>query len=197
MESRDKFEILIDTINKAEILPKDRIYLTRGLSYFRAQSLCDYDRRKSSDVLEKEWFEFKKLLGGDQKMLRRFDKRFWSELEFSLGILKTSPVMPDFPRLVPSKFERFNAEEFFRYLGKRVKNEQKDSAEKFLLMFGLYCLRAEASLPKPRREQDMVKRIWKYVHPRLERLGYLEEFKKEEKIKNDVRYFVAGSILGL
>lgn len=197
MESRDRFEILIDTINKAEILPKDRIYLTRGLSYFRQQSLCDYDRRKRSDLLEKEWFEFKKLLSGDQKMLRRFDKMFWSDLEFSLGITKNVMIMPEFPKEKKSPFENYDKVEFFYYLGKKIEREMKPTPEKWILLLAVYCLRAEAALPRIRREQEMIKKVWKFVHPQLKTLGYMDEFKNEDRVRNDVRLFVAGSLLDL
>lgn len=195
MNRKDCFEILIDIVDRSEIQKKDKVYLTRAFTYFRQQSLCDYDRRKAKEVLEKEWFEFKKLLSGEQKIFKHLDQFFWIQLEGSLGVTRLYEAAPDISsKGYVSTYDRYETEDFFKHLAERVRRECKESPEKYLLMFGLYCLRAEANLPKIRRDQKMISFIWKYLHPKVNKLGYLEEFRHETKLRNSVKYFLAGHI---
>lgn len=190
MDAVQRFQRLIDHVNRKEDLEyRYKLRLTAGLEYFKQQVICDADRKDSGQKILQAWQEFKLLTKGS-KLFEPFQKDvfFWDALEESVGIVKPkAPVITVKREAKPT--------EFFNALASRVEATVPESAEKKLLLFGLWCLQLEAQLARPFRSQGRIQMVYRYLHPRLQAKGILDSYKNDEDMKHVVQYFVKGSML--
>jgi hypothetical protein len=93
---------------------------------------------------------------------------------------------------VPSVLD---AEDFFERIFSEInKSLEVRGPEKFILLFGVKYLLAEAQRPKPRRDHRFISFVWLTVQPMLRRRGFLDRYEGHDLLKERVRAFVRGNM---
>ncbi|MDG0816451.1 hypothetical protein [Bdellovibrio svalbardensis] len=189
------FELLIEHAKKTEMPAAFRLEVIRQLEYFKAQSLCDLDRRDPPLTLRENW----RIVKGQTRGLKflesyKADEHFWRIVQAFVYEVEPCSVIiprPEKPPRPASKCDNWKPFDFFNHLINQLDSRvQFSEEEKYMILHGLYFLRAESERAPGLRDEVRMRQVWARVHRYLERVGLMAEFKEEEKLKSAIRYFI-------
>ena len=191
------FELLIEHAKKANLPKGFQADIVLALNYFKVQSLCDIDRRESPAKLRAAWTQLKNQTRGLNffESFKDGDENFWRIVKCFVYEVEPSsliiPIPERPPSKVTSKYDHWQPQDFFLYLSKEIEGRvQFTEAERSSILHGLWYLQSEASKGRGQRNEDRMKRVWKTIHPNLEKVGMLSQFKNEEKLISSIKFFI-------
>lgn len=190
------FDLLIAHAKRTEMPKTFQLDVIRKLEYFKAQSLCDIDRRDSPVVLRANWQAFTGQVRG-LKFLESYkaDEHFWRIVKaFVYEVEPCSVIIPEPPKkqVLEEKCEKWKPFDFFNNLISKMESRvQFGEDEKYMILFGLYYLRAESEVSPPsKRDLQKMKQVWSRIQTKLERVGFMAEFRDEKTLKDTIKYFI-------
>lgn len=195
MEVYRCFEQLVEHVKKVNMPIAFRMELIRAFEYFQKQSLTDLDRRDPPSVLKQNWMELKrKTTGLNILESYRADEHFWRIVKaFVYEVEPCSVIIPEPPKkIVPEeKCDKWKPFDFFNNLISKMESRvQFGEDEKYMILFGLYYLRAEADVAPGKRDDKKMKQVWGRIQSKLEKVGFMADFKNETKLKDTIKYFI-------
>ena len=165
-----------------------------SLVYFQVQAELTIEERAHPKELRKVWANLSQRSHG-MKLFEKFQSEdlIWRTiLCFVHAEEPTSLLVPKVERTKPvSPYAKWEAKDFFYHLSKLADDRTHLTAiENVSLNVGLWYLEGEAIKARGSRNPKRIKETWLSIHPLLEKLGLLKEFQHDERIKNQLNFFV-------
>lgn len=171
----------------------------RRILYFKTQSLCDLDRRDSAQDISAHFAEFERSNRGSGVFEEgRKDHSIWPVILSFVGV-QDQKYIPE-PKWTPpprrpstSQYAGWTATDFFRDLKRRIPNFPGLSAnERTSLKLPVSFLLLATTLPRSIRDRDPreFRQAWNSIWPLLNKSGILNEYRKDDQLKNRVSFFL-------
>ncbi|MFV8250478.1 hypothetical protein [Bdellovibrio bacteriovorus] len=201
MHSKDCFHRLIQHLEAAELVASFRRDLVSDLSYFLRQSELELSLRDHPSIIREKWVELTQKTRG-LGLFDEFEKNdlFWRTIKCFVFLEEPCTLIvpkPERPPESPSPYSKWREEDFFAHLSGVVASHVSLSREEqLILLTGLWFLESEASKARGRRKVDRIKSTWKTIQPLMDRLGIMDEFRKEKQLITQVKFFISDGVLG-
>lgn len=201
MKPKDCFKQMIEHLEKVEMPKAFRAELCLGLGYFIRQSELELPLRDHPSVMRGKWIELRQKTQG-LGLFDDFEKNdlFWRTIKCFVFLEEPCTLIvpkPERPPDPPSPYSKWREEDLFAHLSGVVASHVSLSREEqLILLTGLWYLESEASKARGRRKVDRIKSTWKTIQPLMDRLGIMDEFRKEKQLITQVKFFINDGVLG-
>ncbi|WP_374032889.1 hypothetical protein [Bdellovibrio bacteriovorus] len=192
---------MIEHLEKVEMPNSFRAELRSDLGYFIRQSELEMSLRDHPSIIRDKWMGLTQKTRG----LGLFDELekndlLWRTIKCFVFIEEPCSLLipkPERPPESPSPYSKWREEDFFAHLSGVVASHVSLSREEqLILLTGLWFLESEASKARGRRKVDRIKSTWKTIQPLMDRLGIMDEFRKEKQLITQVKFFISDGVLG-
>lgn len=195
MSPKECFNQIIEHLQKIEMPKAFRAELCLGLGYFIQQSELDLSLRDHPAIIRERWVELTQKTRG-LGLFEEFEKNdlFWRTIKCFVFIEEPCSLLvpkSERPPEFPSPYSKWREEDFFAHLSRVVASHVSLSREEqLILLTGLWFLESEASKARGRRKVDRIRSTWRTIQPLMDRLGIMDEFRKEKQLITQIRFFI-------
>jgi hypothetical protein len=188
------FEILRRNVRELRLNIFQKNTLEEELRFFIQQSLCDVDRRLTTEVLRGRWDKFIHLPGAND-LVFKFRNHYFSEW---IAITNFCSISEKEPAKKTDSFPGVSEpspETFFAELAEKVdKLTVITAGELNTLRYILKYLIMESDRPCANRDIQEIQRAWRVARPILERTGVLNDYQKNESLRSAIKLFIFQKI---
>jgi hypothetical protein len=193
MELHREFAEMAQYISKNVVPRTYAQQLVRDLAHFEKLARENPSLAHGQNIAIR-WNTFVIQLNGTQLLNRlKANAHNWTTVENFLAgrpPIERKIIVPS-----PPKPLDWDAEKFFRHLfSEAAVKPQLTGKDRQLVLIGLKYLITESEKPKIKRDRKWIGETWTTIHPLIEAIGLLEQFKFEKLVRDRVRAFVRGSI---
>lgn len=194
MELNRRFALIQEEVTKLQVPKSVRDHISSRIEYFRRQSLCDFDRRHSDNVIAANWAEFLGEIRG-VKLLEKFrsDRTFWTPIALFVRDPAFSVSLPTPRRPIFSPYKTWNLESLLKYLRDEIPRLEATQEEKRILMLTVLVFHYQADRPRWKQDHETLKAVWLESKPLFVKYRLLAPFKDEPHVMSALRTLVTNN----